>query len=87
MTGSEAEAEKQILGRITEMISQEKDLRDRLAQDSIDQSTEHARLARLEAELDQCWDLLRQRRARVAAGQDPEEAGVRSASEVEDYLS
>ncbi|GAA2360657.1 hypothetical protein GCM10010246_58920 [Streptomyces cuspidosporus] len=65
-----------ILGRITEMINQEKDLRDRLAQDSIDQSAEHARLARLEAELDRCWDLLRQRRARVAAGQDPEDARV-----------
>ncbi|MGW0819466.1 DUF2630 family protein [Streptomyces viridiviolaceus] len=87
MSGSEAEAEKQILGRITEMISQERDLRDRLAQHTIDRSTEHERLARLETELDQCWDLLRQRRARVTAGQDPEEAHVRPASQVEHYLS
>lgn len=87
MTGPEAEAEREILGRITEMISQEKDLRDRLAQEEIDGTTEHARLARLETELDQCWDLLRQRRARVEAGQDPAGASVRPASEVEGYLS
>ncbi|MGW2034965.1 DUF2630 family protein [Streptomyces spinosus] len=86
-TGPGAEAEKQILGRITDMINQEKDLRDRLADHSIDQPTEQERLARLETELDQCWDLLRQRRARVAAGQDPEEAQVRPASQVERYLS
>ncbi|GGZ02179.1 hypothetical protein GCM10010300_52560 [Streptomyces olivaceoviridis] len=86
-TGSGAEAEKQILGRITEMISQEKDLRDRLADHDIDQPTEQERLARLETELDQCWDLLRQRRARAAAGQDPEGAEVRPASQVERYLS
>ncbi|WP_030652705.1 MULTISPECIES: DUF2630 family protein [Streptomyces] len=86
-TGPGAEGEKEILGRITEMISQEKDLRDRLADHSIDQPTEQERLARLETELDQCWDLLRQRRARVAAGQDPGEAQVRPASQVEGYLS
>ncbi|MFF8909553.1 DUF2630 family protein [Streptomyces olivaceoviridis] len=86
-TGPGAEAEKQILGRITEMISQEKDLRDRLADHDIDQPTEQERLARLETELDQCWDLLRQRRARAAAGQDPEGAEVRPASQVERYLS
>ncbi|MEV5148565.1 DUF2630 family protein [Streptomyces sp. NPDC052727] len=86
-TGPGGEAEKEILGRITDMISQEKDLRDRLADHSIDQPTEQARLARLETELDQCWDLLRQRRARAAAGQDPGEAQVRPASQVEGYLS
>ncbi|MEW2305677.1 DUF2630 family protein [Streptomyces sp. NPDC006655] len=87
MTGSEAEAEREIFGHITEMISEEKDLRERLARQEIDEPTEHARLARLETELDRCWDLLRQRRARVEAGQDPGEANVRPASEVEGYLS
>jgi hypothetical protein len=71
----------------SEMISQERDLRERLAQEETDGTIEHARLAHLETELDQCWDLLRQRRARVAAGQDPTEATVRPASEVEGYLS
>ncbi|MFJ6926723.1 DUF2630 family protein [Streptomyces nigra] len=87
MPNSEADAEKRILGRIQEMIGQEKDLRDRLVENAIDQPTEHERLAELETELDQCWDLLRQRRARAAAGQDPADAHVRPASQVEDYLS
>ena len=44
------------------------------------------RLHTLEVELDQCWDLLRQRRARRAAGQDPELADVRPEDVVERYL-
>ncbi len=43
------------------------------------------RLRSLEVQLDQCWDLLRQRRARRHAGQDPDEAGARPASVVENY--
>jgi hypothetical protein len=46
---------------------------------------EHARLHQLEIELDQCWDLLRQRRARRAAGEDPGDAQVRSPNVVEGY--
>jgi hypothetical protein len=87
MVGSEADAEGQILGRINEMIRQEKERREQLAEQAIDESTEHARLSRLEVEPDRCRDLLRQRKARVAAGQDRDKARVRTASEVEDYLS
>ena len=43
------------------------------------------RLRQLEVQLDQCWDLLRQRRARRHAGQDPAEAEVRNADVVEGY--
>jgi hypothetical protein len=43
------------------------------------------RLDRVEAQLDQCWDLLRQRRARRNAGQDPDDTEVRSANVVEHY--
>jgi hypothetical protein len=39
----------------------------------------------VEVQLDRCWDLLRQRRARRQAGQDPEQAQVRPASTVEHY--
>ncbi|MGH9107167.1 MAG: DUF2630 family protein [Acidimicrobiales bacterium] len=42
-------------------------------------------LHRIEVTLDQCWDLLRQRRARRAAGQDPDEVSVRPESVVEGY--
>ncbi|HEX2374478.1 MAG TPA: DUF2630 family protein, partial [Actinomycetota bacterium] len=44
------------------------------------------RLHEVEIQLDQCWDLLRQRRARRDAGQDPDSASVRPEGTVEGYL-
>jgi hypothetical protein len=44
---------------------------------------ERKRLVWLEQRLDQCWDLLRQRRALIDAGRDPEDASVRGVSTVE----
>jgi hypothetical protein len=46
---------------------------------------ERKRLVWLEERLDQCWDLLRQRRARTNAGLDPEEVAIRSVETVEHY--
>jgi hypothetical protein len=46
---------------------------------------EHGRLKAIQVELDQSWDLLRQRRALRAAGQDPDKAQVRPAEIVEKY--
>jgi hypothetical protein len=46
----------------------------------------HERLQQLKVELDQCWDLLRQRRAREEFGENPDEAQPRDPSVVEDYL-
>jgi hypothetical protein len=46
---------------------------------------EHARLSEIEVQLDQYWDLLRQRRARRDAGQDPGTAHMRSPDTVEHY--
>jgi hypothetical protein len=43
------------------------------------------RLRELKVSLDQCWDLLRQRRAPREAGRDPDAAGVRRAEVVERY--
>lgn len=43
------------------------------------------RLASIDRQLDQCWDLLRQRRARRRAGQDPDDASTRSEDTVEHY--
>lgn len=48
---------------------------------------ERARLKEIEVQLDQCYDLLRQRRARRNAGLDPDEAVVRDESTVEGYLA
>nr|WP_223187143.1 DUF2630 family protein [Streptomyces sp. CBMA29] len=75
------------MGRISAMVADEKALRDLLAAGSIDGVTEQERLAALERELDQCWDLLRQRRALTDAGEDPGDAKVRPASTVENYRS
>jgi hypothetical protein len=47
--------------------------------------TELAQLKKVEVALDQCWDLLRQRRARKEFGRSPDGAEVRPADVVEDY--
>ncbi|MEU3458621.1 DUF2630 family protein [Streptomyces sp. NPDC006733] len=83
----DSKAEHAILARIRTMVADEKALREQLAEGSIDVATEHTRLAALERELDQCWDLLRQRRAKNEAGEDPGRARVRSESTVENYDS
>src|SRR5262245_28532464 len=46
---------------------------------------EKKRLARINLELDQCWDLLRQRQALRDAGRDPKQARTRAADVVERY--
>ena len=48
---------------------------------------ERSRLKEIEVQLDQCYDLLRQRRARRAAGLDPDGAAVRDESTVEGYIA
>ena len=72
--------------RITSLIDEEHQLRSALQEGSITVDEEHARLRRLEVELDQCWDLLRQRRAKREFGEDPEQAQVRPERTVEGYL-
>jgi hypothetical protein len=71
------------LDRVGELVAEEHHLREQAAPLSDGQ---RARLAQIERDLDQCWDLLRQRRARREFGQDPGEAQVRAESEVEGYL-
>ena len=74
------------LSRINELVAEEKALREQLQHGEISESEEHKRLHQLEIELDQCWDLLRQRRALRETGGDPRDAAVRPADEVEGYL-
>ncbi|GAB7101961.1 DUF2630 family protein [Streptomyces phaeofaciens JCM 4814] len=81
------ETDQHILHRIAEMADEERRLRDALTASGTDTSAERARLGAIERELDQCWDLLRQRRAREEFGQDPDEAHVRPQSQVEKYQS
>jgi hypothetical protein len=83
----DANAEQAILERISRMVADEKALRVLVAGGDQDGGTERERLIALEHELDQCWDLLRQRRALSEAGEDPGGARVRPSSTVEGYRS
>ncbi|MFF2555664.1 DUF2630 family protein [Nocardia sp. NPDC058058] len=79
-------SEQDILARIKTLVDQEHELRTKNTQGEIDPETERRQLAELEVALDQCWDLLRQRRARIDQGRNPEEAQSNSARQVEGYL-
>ncbi|WP_285757038.1 DUF2630 family protein [Nocardiopsis ansamitocini] len=75
--------EAEIIQRIGELVNEERDLREQYEHRLTPQERE--RVSGLERALDQCWDLLRQRRAREEFGESPDEARVRPAPEVEDY--
>ena len=74
----------EIVRRIGELADEERRLESSRTGGGISDE-DHARLRGLEVALDQCWDLLRQRRARRAVGQDPDEAEVRPENVVEGY--
>ena len=76
-----------ILARVNELVAEEKELRARLQHHEIDETEEHRRLRALEVQLDQAWDLLRQRRALRQSGQNPDQASERPEGEVEGYLN
>ena len=78
-------ADVDIQQHIKSLIDEEHRLRDALSDGDISPGEEHEKLRSLEVELDQCWDLLRQRRARRTAGQDPADTEVRPPSTVENY--
>ena len=74
--------ETDILSRIHALVDEEHKLRE---------GTEHtdddkARMSKIDADLDQCWDLLRQRRAKRQYDENPDEAKARPESTVESYL-
>jgi hypothetical protein len=74
-----------IQNRIKSLIDEEHRLRDALADGEITPGEEHERLDQVEVELDQCWDLLRQRRAKRQYGENPRDAAVRPEGTVENY--
>ena len=73
--------DEDILTRIQALVEEEHSLRDETGGGVPDQ----ARLRQVEESLDQCWDLLRQRRAKKDSGEDPNDAEARPVSEVEGY--
>lgn len=76
-----SDSDESIFARISALVAEEHKLRDAPAA----ADAGGPRLKQLEEQLDQCWDLLRQRRARREFGQDPEAAAVRDAGTVENY--
>jgi hypothetical protein len=76
--------DQQIHASIDDMVSEEHQLWERESAGEASEA-DRERLEELRVSLDQCWDLLRQRRARRDAGQDPEGAEPRSARTVERY--
>ncbi|MFB6715382.1 MULTISPECIES: DUF2630 family protein [unclassified Streptomyces] len=81
----EREIEHDIIDSIGGLVSEERDLRNRSDRESGLTADERIRLRTVEVRLDQCWDLLRQRRALSEFGDDPSAAKVRPPAEVEGY--
>ena len=74
--------EKDLLSHISKLVEEEHTLREGTEPTEDDR----ARMSQIEADLDQCWDLLRQRRAKQQYGEDPDEAQARPEPQVESYL-
>jgi hypothetical protein len=79
-------ADEDVIGSINQLANEEHELFQKEARGEANDA-DRARLKDLQVSLDQCWDLLHQRRARRAAGQNPEEAEVRPESVVEGYVN
>jgi hypothetical protein len=79
---AQRQSERQVLTHIQELVAEEHHL---LAQDALGEG-DHDRLTHVQVELDQCWDLLRQRRALHETGGDPERAEIRPPDIVEKYV-
>ena len=79
-------SERSILNHIDELVAEEHQLRSRHRDGEGPSDAELDRMAELEVQLDQAWDLLRQRRARAEYGDDPGNAAERPPGEVETYL-
>jgi hypothetical protein len=77
--------DKTILHHVDELIAEEKQLRATHLGHGLT-GTDRERLRKIEVELDQAWDLLRQRRAKAEFGEDPDAAAERPVNEVEGYL-
>ena len=78
--------ERDVIARINELADEEHALFQKESRgEASDQDRD--RLEKLGVSLDQCWDLLHQRRARRAAGMDPDDASVRDEGTVEGYVN
>lgn len=79
--GEEVMTDSELLAQIKTLVEEEH----RLENQPVHDDAEQARMAQLEVALDQCWDLLRQRRARREFGQNPDDAQPRDPKIVEHF--
>lgn len=75
----------EIFSKIKDLVAEEHTLRERVSAGEVSSEDERSRMRHLEESLDQCWDLLRRRKARREFGEDPDQAVARPVSEVENY--
>lgn len=78
---AEQRGDESVLNKIQQLVHEEQAIYGKSDVSDHDQ----VRLQKIQVELDQCWDLLRQRRAKREFGQDPDDAHVRPESVVEKY--
>lgn len=77
--------DQQVLNHIDELVQEEERLLHAHENDGLSPE-EHAKLEQVRVQLDQTWDLLRQRRSLRQYGENPDEASARPEQEVENYL-
>ena len=78
-------ADEDVITRINDLAHEEHQLFEKESEGKAS-TRERERLKVIEVQLDQCWDLLHQRRARRSAGLDPDQATVRPETTVEGYV-
>lgn len=78
-------ADEDIITRINGLAHEEHQLFEKESE-GVASAKERDRLKEIQVQLDQCWDLLHQRRARRSAGLDPDQAAERPETTVEGYV-
>jgi hypothetical protein len=86
MSQEGTDADRDVLDHINELAHEEHELFEKESRGEATESDKE-RLKDVGVKLDQCWDLLHQRRARRSAGMDPDEADVRDERTVEGYVN
>jgi hypothetical protein len=76
--------DQSVLEQINKLVAEEHALLDKAEGHSLE-TPDHQRLEAIQVTLDQCWDYLRQRRARREFHRDPNRAHPRDAGAVEKY--
>lgn len=86
MAAEHTVGDKDVSDHINELAHEEHELFEKESRGEAT-AADKERLNEVGVKLDQCWDLLHQRRARRSAGMDPDQAGVRDERTVEGYVN